>query len=257
MKPARPTMPWADCINIHCQHRFRRIRSLPSLPIEAFNHDAVALWSSTTFCTWTSASFCQTRSPGDGVRRREPAIIESTTFYTVSFCRPAGSLSRAGDLINPSTNHIYLETELATWVRIGLWDVYACSHAVREGRCQQRTWKKNRRVGQTGVGRKAERKHTFGGLKAYLRATDHTSSNIISRDFEWKNKGSSFGVDKLFWDKKNWSTCITMHSGFFSNFNRYNKSRVWHRYHYMHFMERRNRIKKIFWWKLFLNGNGG
>jgi hypothetical protein len=26
------------------------------------------------------------------------------------------------------------------------------------------------------------RKHIFGGLKAYLRATDHTSSNIISRD---------------------------------------------------------------------------
>jgi hypothetical protein len=25
-------------------------------------------------------------------------------------------------------------------------------------------------------------KRTFGGLKAYLRATDHTSSNIISRD---------------------------------------------------------------------------
>jgi hypothetical protein len=27
-----------------------------------------------------------------------------------------------------------------------------------------------------------EGKRTFGGLKAYLRATDHTSSNIISRD---------------------------------------------------------------------------
>jgi hypothetical protein len=27
------------------------------------------------------------------------------------------------------------------------------------------------------------RKYTFGGLKAYLRATDHTSSNIISRDW--------------------------------------------------------------------------
>jgi hypothetical protein len=26
------------------------------------------------------------------------------------------------------------------------------------------------------------RKRTFGGLKTYLRATDHTSSNIISRD---------------------------------------------------------------------------
>jgi hypothetical protein len=26
------------------------------------------------------------------------------------------------------------------------------------------------------------RKRTFGGLKAYLRVTDHTSSNIISRD---------------------------------------------------------------------------
>jgi hypothetical protein len=53
--------------------------------------------------TWTSASLSQTRSPGDGVRRREPAIIESTAFYSVSFCRLAGSLSRAGDLINPST----------------------------------------------------------------------------------------------------------------------------------------------------------
>jgi NADH:ubiquinone oxidoreductase subunit 5 (subunit L)/multisubunit Na+/H+ antiporter MnhA subunit len=28
-----------------------------------------------------------------------------------------------------------------------------------------------------------KRKRIFGGLKAYLRATDHTSSNIISRDF--------------------------------------------------------------------------
>jgi hypothetical protein len=29
-----------------------------------------------------------------------------------------------------------------------------------------------------------EGKRTFGGLKAYLRATDHTSSNIISRDHQ-------------------------------------------------------------------------
>jgi hypothetical protein len=64
--------------------------------------------------TWTSASLSQTRSPGDGVQRREPAIIEYTAFYSVSFCRPAGSLFRAGDLTNPSTNHIYLEIELAT-----------------------------------------------------------------------------------------------------------------------------------------------
>jgi hypothetical protein len=42
--------------------------------------------------------------------------------------------------------------------------------------------KRNRRVGRTGVGRRVERKRTFGGLKAYLRATDHTSNNIISRD---------------------------------------------------------------------------
>jgi hypothetical protein len=28
-----------------------------------------------------------------------------------------------------------------------------------------------------------ERKRILGGLKAYLRATDHTSSNIISRDY--------------------------------------------------------------------------
>jgi hypothetical protein len=27
-----------------------------------------------------------------------------------------------------------------------------------------------------------ERKRILGGLKAYLRATDHTSSNIISRE---------------------------------------------------------------------------
>jgi hypothetical protein len=31
-------------------------------------------------------------------------------------------------------------------------------------------------------GRRVDGKRTFGGLKAYLRATDHTSSNIISRD---------------------------------------------------------------------------
>jgi hypothetical protein len=30
------------------------------------------------------------------------------------------------------------------------------------------------------------RKHILGGLKTYLYATDHTSSNIISRDIERK-----------------------------------------------------------------------
>jgi hypothetical protein len=33
------------------------------------------------------------------------------------------------------------------------------------------------------------RKRIFGGLKAYLRATDHTSSNIISRD--------SWAIDRI------------------------------------------------------------
>jgi hypothetical protein len=34
------------------------------------------------------------------------------------------------------------------------------------------------------VGNFIGRKRIFGGLKAYLRAADHTSSNIISRDLE-------------------------------------------------------------------------
>jgi hypothetical protein len=42
--------------------------------------------------------------------------------------------------------------------------------------------KRNRRVGRTGAGQRVERKHIFGGLKSYLRAMDHTSGNIISRD---------------------------------------------------------------------------
>jgi hypothetical protein len=34
-----------------------------------------------------------------------------------------------------------------------------------------------------GNNKKTLRKRILGGLKAYLRATDHTSTNIISRDY--------------------------------------------------------------------------
>jgi hypothetical protein len=36
------------------------------------------------------------------------------------------------------------------------------------------------------------RKRTFGGLKAYLRATNHTCSNIISRDIQERILQSKF-----------------------------------------------------------------
>jgi hypothetical protein len=37
---------------------------------------------------------------------------------------------------------------------------------------------------EENVSASQEKKAYLGGLKAYLRATDHTSSNIISRDYQ-------------------------------------------------------------------------